>query len=500
MKNKIFTILSWIILVVSILLLYSSFWVKGTFGLLNFDSLLYHLNTNLSGTSSDMIFSFIYNPLLKTIITIIIIVIIVNHKYDYKPYLVFKIFKFKEKKVDLFHLIKKIRLMLSIFLFIVVIIFIIFYFNVLEYYKNTITYSTFIEENYVNPENTNIKFNKKKNLVHIYVESFENTFFSKEYGGAYDDNLLPNLTGYLNNEIMFLNPNGGGFYNSRATGWTIAAMVAQTAGVGLIVPVNGNEYGINSSFLPGVYAMGDILNKEGYNQTLLIGSDANFAGRKSYFQQHGNYQIKDYLYAKENNLIPKDYYVWWGYEDSKLFSFAKDELLDLSSKNEPFNLTLLTTNTHHIGGYLEEDCEVRYNEQLKNAILCTDLQLYEFVEWIKQQDFYNNTTIVITGDHLSMEPSFFNDLGTYERTNFNMFINANYKTVKNTNRLFSTLDLFPTILSSIGAEFDGNKLGLGTNLFSNEKTLYEIYGRDYVESELSKSSRFYQYEILEKKK
>lgn len=76
--------------------------------------------------------------------------------------------------------------------------------------------------------------------------------------------------------------------------------------------------------MPGVYSIGDILEKNGYQNLLLLGSDANFAGRKTYFQQHGNYQILDYNYAIEHKWIPSDYHVWWGYEDKKLFGNAKN--------------------------------------------------------------------------------------------------------------------------------------------------------------------------------
>lgn len=38
---------------------------------------------------------------------------------------------------------------------------------------------------------------------------------------------------------------------------------------------------------------------------------------------------------------------------------------------------------------------------------------------------------------------------------------------------FNAMDLFPTILASIGASIPGERLGLGTNLFSGERTLQE---------------------------
>ena len=36
--------------------------------------------------------------------------------------------------------------------------------------------------------------------------------------------------------------------------------------------------------------------------------------------------------------------------------------------------------------------------------------------------------------------------------------------------------MFPTILASIGVKIEGEKLGLGTNMFSGEKTLFEENG------------------------
>jgi phosphoglycerol transferase len=59
------------------------------------------------------------------------------------------------------------------------------------------------------------------------------------------------------------------------------------------------------------------------------------------------------------------------------------------------------------------------------------------------------------------------------------------------NREFGTFDMFPTTLAAMGATIEGNRLGLGTNLFSTEKTLTEIYGFERLDEELSLRSDFY---------
>lgn len=494
--SKIISILAWLLLVIGIILIFSSYWVADTFELIDMNKLIFHLSTPLEGTGSSMIISYIKDPLVK-IIMLTTILAILSKSLSKKRILL----EMGIKRIN-----KSIKIPInSILRFFVVILTIGFGLSILdntsgvrEYIKNVNIKSDFIEQHYVDPKNVSIKFpSKKRNIIHIYVESLESTFASYEYGGAFENNYIPNLTNYSNKYITFSNPSKSGFYNSYGTGFTTGALAGQTSGIGIMLPlITNSDMEKNSNLLSGAYTIGDILEKEGYTNEFLLGSIAKFGGKDIIYKNHGNYIIKDYNYAKENKWIPKDYYVWWGYEDSKLYSFAKKELEDLSSKNKPFNLEILTTNTHHVSGYLEDSCKTPYSDQYANVISCTDEQLYEFVEWIKKQDFYKNTTIVITGDHLSMDPNFFDDLGDYRRTNYNVFINSAVSTKNNKNRVFSTNDIYPTVLGSIGVKIEENRLGLGTNLFSNTKTLYEEYGEGYVSNELNKKSDYYNKNIL----
>ena len=53
------------------------------------------------------------------------------------------------------------------------------------------------------------------------------------------------------------------------------------------------------------------------------------------------------------------------------------------------------------------------------------------------------------------------------------------------------MDLFPSTLASMGAKIEGERLGLGTNLFSEKETLVGKYGLEYVKEEFNKASKFY---------
>ena len=65
------------------------------------------------------------------------------------------------------------------------------------------------------------------------------------------------------------------------------------------------------------------------------------------------------------------------------------------------------------------------------------------------------------------------------------------------NREFSVLDMFPTTLASLGVEIEGNRLGLGSNLMSNEKTLLEQMSIEKLEEMISKKSIYYNMKFIE---
>ena len=189
------------------------------------------------------------------------------------------------------------------------------------------------------------------------------------------------------------------------------------------------------------------------------------------------YTTVSFLQAKDNNYIDDDYFVWWGYEDKKLFEYAKTEILKQAEKDAPFNVTLLTVDTHFMEGYQCEDCLETHEDPYLNTLNCSSKQIYNFVEWIKEQDFYENTTIVIAGDHLNMGGDYIGTIPRdYNRTVYFTIVNSAVEYTGNGEHLYTTLDFFPTTLAAMGVKIEGDRLGLGTNLFSSKKTLTEELG------------------------
>lgn len=465
-------------------------WVLDTWGLLSIDEIIFHLKVPLDGTNSDVVLDGI-----NACVPLAVLVLFLS---------IFLIIGLRNKHG---------KCMIALFLVAVIACGsagraayeVYDELDVKEYLVSQKKESHFIEQNYVDPRTTKITFpEQKRNLIYIYLESMESTFASKEDGGGLDFNCIPELTKLAEENTNFSNTDKlGGGYPAYGGTWTMAGIFSQTSGI----PIKNSEQtdDVNatlaeqSSFSSQARNLEDIFADEGYNQCFMIGSDATFGGRRAYFESHGKGQteICDYNTAKENGQIPEDYYVWWGYEDQKLFANAQEKLTELSSKDEPFNFTMLTVDTHFEDGYVCEQCQNEFGDnQYANVMACSSRQVDAFVKWIQQQPFYENTTIVISGDHLTMDSDFCNDVSEdYERSVYNVFINLpeglDTSFEKTHSREFATLDMFPTTLAAMGVTIEGDRLALGVNLFSDEQTLTEQYGRKGLDKELMKKSKFY---------
>lgn len=439
-KNICLRILSFPFGFITILSLFATFlvvnlveWVKMTCGNVSFSIILLQLTSPIKGTDSGIINSIIKTavvpPVLLAVAAVLCYLFIVRGMYALEDLPVKKIPRWSKICIE--------------------VVMVVFFLHTVQvqgteigmwdYIQSVRESSDFYEKEYVNPAKVKMTFPKeKKNLIYIFMESMESSYADKEDGGTMDDNYIPNLT-----------------------------------------------------------ALGDILNKQGYNQMFLCGSDGDFAGRDAYFKTHKDYQIEDYKAAIKEGDIPKDYKVYWGHEDKVLYERAKKNLKKLSKEGKPFNLTMLTVDTHFPNGYICDLCENKYDTTYGNAVACADRQVYDFVQWIKKQDFYEDTTIIIAGDHTSMVDTgskFWKSLSNdYQRTVYNAIINPQcaYKKKVTTKRKFSTMDMFPTTLAALGVEIDGNKLGLGTNLFSGEETLREELGANYINKELKRNDKMY---------
>lgn len=477
----------------------SLIWAAVHFGRIGMDEILFTLNMPLEGSGSGFVQAFLLQALLPAVL---LAAAALGAAFAYRRKNPRRAEKKSRKRLVLLAAVWTVLLLAAAEV----------EFSFLGFFKNQLNRSTFIEEEYVDPGSVQLEFPaKKRNLVWIMMESGESSNQDKANGGLFDVNYTPELTQIAKDNVSFSQSQLlEGAAVAPACGWTVAGMVAQFSGLPLkLYKYEGgmgadNSMGKYEQFLPGVTALGDILEDEGYKNYYMLGSAAKFGGQDTLMRQHGNYTIWDHTAARREKFIPNDYFVWWGMEDKKLFDYAKEKLTEISKNPEPFNFYCITIDTHNGGGYVCPLCRNEHPEQYGNVWSCSSRQVNEFVEWLKEQPFYENTTVIITGDHCSMESGFYTGYpsdkhhGGTVRKVYNAILNpAKQPDAKaEKDRRFTTLDFFPTALSALGVEIQGERLGLGTNLFSGSPTLSEEYGYEKLFDELDRKSDFYNEQFL----
>ena len=477
---------------------FSAKWYVDIYGRTGFDSIIYTLTTSLDGVQSDLVCSYLRQGLPPSLLCSAAAGFFLFFPWKKK----LRCRSRKGRDVQLYPFHRAVSAVLAVVLGLLLTGYAAVNVEIPAYIQDLMTHTALFEDRYVDPNSVSISFpEEKRNLIYIYLESMETTYLSEEQGGAEEECLIPELYALAGSNINFSDNDGvGGFLPITGSTWTIAAMVSQTSGIPLKLPpgVAENDYGQGSAFLPGVTSLMDILDENGYYQSLMVGSVSSFGGRRQYYTQHGADKIYDLSTARSDGIIEPDYFEWWGYEDKYLFEYAKQELTEIASQDQPFAFTMLTVDTHHIGGYLCEYCGDTYGEQYENVIACSSKQVAAFVEWIQQQDFYENTTVIVTGDHRSMDNGYFsrNVDEDYTRRIYNCFINTASDPAETKNRVFTTVDMFPTTLAAMGCTIEGDRLGLGTNLFSGVPTLAEEMGYEEFNQEVSKKSDFYSTNFL----
>jgi arylsulfatase A-like enzyme len=239
-----------------------------------------------------------------------------------------------------------------------------------------------------------------KNLVWIYMESLESVYWDpKIFPG-----LTPNLDRLRKEGLDF-----SGFETFSGANYTMAGLFSSQCGVPLFTSafagldmVAGNTTDV-PTFHPKIACLGDVLHKAGYTQIYMGGAPVQFSNKDLFFRLHGYHQALGLqeLEAEAGGTLPES---GWGLYDSALFKLALARYQKLEAARKPFNLTMLTLDTHPPDGRPSPGCP-RYaasNNSMLQAVHCTDYLVGHFVDALSKQPGWNNTVVVIMSDHLMM--------------------------------------------------------------------------------------------------
>jgi phosphoglycerol transferase len=297
------------------------------------------------------------------------------------------------------------------------------------------------------------------NLVYIYGESLERTYFN--------NNAFPDLTpelGALKNQGLDFSHTG----QLPGTDYTIAGIVASQCGIPLFAPFEGNSASSMSSFFPQNICLGDILKNSGYENYFVQGANLRFAGKDVFLKSHGF----DHLYGSqelETRVSDPQYRNDWGFYDDTVLDEVWRKFEELSKAGKRFSLFALTVDTHHPDGFISRSCERRRYEfdgkvnQSFSAVTCSQEHIAALVEKIKASPWFKNTVIVVSSDHLAMNNSAWKYLNEQERSNLFFIIRGDRQEQKTIAEKRNAMDNGATVLDILGGD---NFIGLGRSSLS----------------------------------
>lgn len=300
----------------------------------------------------------------------------------------------------------------------------------------------------------------RPNLVYIYAESLERTYFDER---AFPK-LAPELNEIKNNALDFSNTE-----QLPGTEYTIAGMVASQCGIPLFAPFDGNASSSLSTFYPQNVCLGDILKSSGYQNYFYQGASLSFAGKDLFLSSHGF----DHMYGfKELAGVVKDpkYRNDWGWYDDTVLEVVFDKYLELAQKNQPFSLFALTVDTHHPDGFISRSCQRKSypfdGKENKSfaAVACGQEHIARLIEKIRATPYFKNTIIVVSSDHLAMNNTAYKYLNQHERRDLFFMLRGDDVSSRVISLKRNTLDNGATVLDAMGGD---NFIGLGRSSLSS---------------------------------
>ena len=314
---------------------------------------------------------------------------------------------------------------------------------------------------------------RPKNLIVIYLESMESTYSEPVFETAFDDLNTLSAQGLRVN----------GMTQIQDTAWTMAGLVASQCGVPLLSYglVMKNRMKNIETFLPNAECLATQLSGRGYQTRFYGGASLNFAGKGKFLSSHG---FQNAIGLDEIEPAKRGKVGEWGIYDDRLYALALEELQALSDGGAPYFLSILTLGAHFPKGYPAPSCFNMFEDaaQMDSTLLsvaCTGRLTLNFLKDAEQRGLLDNTVVVLLSDHLSQKNAQTERLNTYDRENFLLFLGSDIEPDVITKR-GAMIDVYPSILESIGLPAKSGQAGLGVSLLGSEPTLLEDNGLDQL--------------------
>ncbi len=307
---------------------------------------------------------------------------------------------------------------------------------------------------------------KGKNVILISMESTQQFVIGREVGGK---EITPFLNDFIQESYYFEN-----FYHQTGQGKT-----------------SDSEFLLDNSLYPlprgavfqthplnEYYATPEIIDENGYHSAVFHGNNKSFWNRDIMYDTMGydEFISEEYYSITENNQIN------YGLKDKPFFKQSMEYMKEMP---QPFYARFITLTNHHPYKFDEEDQAVptfQTNDPIVDqypvTVNYTDQAIKEFIDQLKKENLYENSIIIIYGDHYGISErhnkAMAQVLGVDEISPFDnvqlqrvpLIIHIPGMDGETISRVSGQIDLKPTILNLLGIEDQG--IHFGTDLFSEE--------------------------------
>ena len=337
--------------------------------------------------------------------------------------------------------------------------------------------ANYVKGNEVEPDDEMFGKYAGRNVIYISLESLQNFVINNEVNGQV---ITPFLNSLTNDEDTYYFSD---FYHQTGLGKTSdAEFIIENSlygiGGGAVYFTNGeNTYN----------SLSERLGEAGYSTSVMHANNKSFWNRDRIYQSFNVntfYDLASYNVTEENS-------VGWGLKDTEFF---EQSAAILAKEQQPFFTRMITLTNHHPFVLEEQDQLIDAydsNSETLNRYFQTarylDESIKSFFEDLKEQGLYDNSIIVMYGDHYGISENHNKAMAQYlgkdEITDYDttllqsvpLFIHIpNSGDGHEIDTAAGQMDLRPTILNLLGID-SSNDIQFGSDLFSPDYEDFVIF-------------------------
>lgn len=220
-------------------------------------------------------------------------------------------------------------------------------------------------------------------------------------------------------------------------------------------------------------------NKHGYDMSFYYGGDVNFYNTRMLLILSG---IKDFV--SKSDFPISQHTQKWGVPDEHLYKRMYD---DLTKAKQPFFSMVYNISSHapfDVPDNYKKIKGMMRGDMYCNSVAYADSCLGVFINDLKKTNFWDNTLVVITPDHASLEPgpTSYVDLATFKVPL--ILMGGAVDTAFTVDRYVQQTDISSTIIQQMGWQVQSSYFS--RNLFGDENYAFfnNVDGWGYVSPEI----------------